>query len=119
MKLTIPAINARIKLSKDWSFKLCCSSNYDMKKFYPAESFIEKAEVELTIFKDTILSITNLQVTKAYPERDSVYFKFIDNIPKVITPNLIWRTKKNSNSIKATFCVALEVANGIEFEYVM
>jgi hypothetical protein len=109
MKITIPEIGSKIKLTEDWYFKLYHSNDNQslFQTFEPTYKFIfgvTKGYIEAKIPKGTILSFDNLYLSKGSGLHNSLKF----SIPK--------RINKNNPLGGAKFHAPLIDSNTIEYE---
>jgi hypothetical protein len=110
-KITIPEIGSKLKLTKDWCFRISHSKDNEsffqiFDKSYKFSYGVTTGSLEAIIPKGTILSIDRLNISRGSGIYNSIKF----SIPKRINNNSLFGGTK--------FYATLSDSNNIEFELI-
>lgn len=129
MRMFIPTIGTKLRLTEAWSFRLCKESrNHKMIQAvrgevqtsywqdWNASDWSEQGRIvaTCTLPIDTVLSVDRIYIRKGLDQFDSITFQVED------CPEERFRSKKmgGTSSGKPRFWVRLDEANTIEFDLV-
>lgn len=117
MKLFIPTVGSKFKLTKDWSFSVYSDyRNKSLAKFknspYEFNDYYSATKVGfLTIPADSVIKIERIYIRKGKEDYDSLTFS-IKSTSLELDPD-----KKKLHKTVARFWSKLEDCNQIEFEF--
>jgi hypothetical protein len=116
MRLYVPSIGNKLKLTADWEFPLFSEyRNYDAVRFLHPDISIERhygsdlQSVATTLPVGMVLQVARLYVRRGKGDYDSITFKIVHH-PGHVTKN------GKYNGPKCQFWAKLEDCNFIEFE---